>query len=623
MATAKDRFELLASAYLEGAAGTEDREALAVLLREDATLRRRFVELCRIDGLLRAHFATPGTQAAFVRRAMKALPARGTGEATVKGVMRKLERQAHPASLRWVALGAAALLVLSLGVWLGRQGSRIPGTGPHHVPSEPGGEVVQVPAQADAITIANLEGGVFAVKAGTRNAAKAGGRLAKGDILETTGDGRATLVFPGGSSLDVLCAGQPGRLLVQTEADDDGRGYELLLQSGIAEGEIRRGAKHGPFVIRSAEAEARVAGTRLRVAATASVTRLEVYTGKVDFVRLADQQSIAVNASESAEVAPGVSLAAAKSPSRDPGVWPFDARSPWNLPLGAQARYEDETSPILDLNGGVLTQATEWTYPIAYATPADREVGLIQNTTGKEIFRLQAPASARPDSGGGALIIVDPAHRFAMELGAAFWRGDGNLQAKFANRVDLRGYGVFSEPSGGRVYGGSALGGLIRQSELAGGIPHALAISVAHKALNANAPGGKAFVWPASDSMSNPQANYGNSGNVYMGSLLAIPPDVKLEDLGVGRSGPAFEVAKALQDYGAYVVESFTKSRQSVFFFADPACRSEIPTDFDANLSKVIRALKVVSNNAPQTPGGGGTPRRPLAPAFKDFSSKN
>jgi len=620
MATAPDRFELLASGYLEGAAGTEDREALAVLLREDAALRRRFVELCRIDGLLRAHFTTPGTQAAFIRRAMKALPARGAGEATVKGVMRKLERQARPAWLRWTALGTAALLVLGLGVWLG---SRTPGTGLHPVPPGPGGEVVQVPAQVDAITIANLEGSVFVVKADTRSAAKVGGRLAKGDTLETTGDGRATLVFPGASRLDVLCAGQPGHLLVQAEADDDGRGYELLLQNGIAEGEIKRGTKHGPFVIRSAEAEARVTGTRLRVAATTSATRLEVYTGKVDFLRLANQESIAVTANESAEVAPGVKLAATKSSGRDPGVWPFDARSPWNLPLGTQARYEDETSPVLDLNGGVLTQTTEWTYPVAYATPMDREVGLIQNTTGKEIFRLRAPASARPDSGGGALIIVDPARRFAMELGAAFWRGDGNLQAKFANRVDLRGYGVFSEPNGGRVYGGSALGGLIRQSELAGGIPHALAISVAHKALNANAPGGKAFAWPASDSMSNPQANYGNAGNVHMGSLLAIPPDVKLEDLGVGRSGPAFEVAKALQDYGAYVVESFTKSRQSVFFFADPVCRNEIPADFDANLSKIIKVLKVVSNNTPQTPGGGGTPRRPLAPAFKDFSSRN
>ncbi|MCW8130182.1 MAG: FecR domain-containing protein [Planctomycetota bacterium] len=617
MAAAPPRFEALTAEYLEGAASAAQREELAELLRADPALQARFVEICRVEGLLQAHFAGAEAEAAFVRRAMDALPARDHGNRTVRGVMRRIDRAPKPAAwLRWAALGAAALLLLGVGVWLGRNTGQpavpVPG-----VPVPPGPNVA---VNAQAITVASLEGPVTLLRNGARAPAKPGDTLAQGDALLTAGHGRARLVFPGGSQFDVAGGSQPGSVTIQAEASAEGAGYELLLAHASAEGAVTRGAGHGNFVIRTALAEARVTGTRLRISADAGSARLEVYEGKVYFTRLADKQAVPVHANEYADVAPGVTLAAQKSTGRDPALWPFDARSPWNVPLGSNAAYADETSPGLDLGNGVLTQCAEWTHPVYLAAAGDPEVRLIQNSTGKEIFRLRAPAGAKPDSGGGGLIVIDPQRRYALEMNQAFWRGDGNLQAAFASRVDLRGCGVYSEPNGGRVFGGSALGGLIRKGELARGIPHALALSVTHKALNANAPGGKAFVWPACDTMSNPQGRYGSAGNVYMGTLLAIPPDVKLEDLGVGTSGPAYEAAKALQDYGAYVVETFTASRKSVFLFAESACAPELPADFDAKLQKAIQALKVVTNNGPDAVGGGGTPRRPLAPSFKDFS---
>lgn len=98
-----------------------------------------------------------------------------------------------------------------------------------------------------------------------------------------------------------------------------------------------------------------------------------------------------------------------------------------------------------------------------------------------------------------------------------------------------------------------------------------------------------------------------------MGSLLAIPPTTDITKLGVGSSGPGYQVAKALQDYGAYLVDS---SGDNMTFQAEPAALGNVPATMDDQLTLIIQALKVVGNNAPNAIGGGGKPRRPYAPAF-------
>lgn len=617
MATAPDPFEVLTAQYLEGASTLDEIAQLAELLRGSAALRARFEGLCAVEGLLKSHFTPNEAAAAFLRRVVSALPAGVHGEATVKGVMRRIQPKAVPMRarswMRYIALGAAAVLVLAVGLWAFNHFRKQP-------PSESVAVGPEKPGAVNAVTIASLEGPVFIVHEGKRAEAKPGDTLLKDDTVETEGPGRASVAFPGGSALDVSCAGTTARMQLLTEAAASGAGFEILLSDGIAEGEVKRGAGHGPLVIRSAAAAARVTGTRLRFAACAGSSRLEVYAGTVDFTRLADKRSVKVGANEYADAAPDLELVAKATSGRDPALWPFDARSPWNHPIGSRATYIAHTSPILNLNGGALTQCAEYAYPVSLASGNDPITSIVRTSTGKEVFKIRVPASAEPEPGLNSLIVVDPEHRFAYELMNAARQSDGSFKSSFPFRCDLRGFGVFSQTGGGRVFGGSALGGLIRKGELSAGIPHALAISIAHKALNANGPNGKPYVWPACDAMSNASTRYGNAGNVYMGSLLAIPADVKIEDLGVGKSGPAYEVAKALQDYGAYVVESFTQSRQSVFFFAEPDCRNELPSDLDANLGKVIKALLVVTNSGPQSIGGGGLPRRPLAPAFKDFS---
>jgi len=137
---------------------------------------------------------------------------------------------------------------------------------------------------------------------------------------------------------------------------------------------------------------------------------------------------------------------------------------------------------------------------------------------------------------------------------------------------------------------------------------------------------GSAHMWPAGWSPNNAQwaRQFSRSGNVYFGTLLAIPPSVDLSAIGVGTNGPAFEIARALQDYGAYVrdvfaPENFAEWRRAGrphLVFCAERDETELPPDFLAQLGRVVRHLKIVSNNGPQSIGGGGARRRPPAPEF-------
>ena len=99
---------------------------------------------------------------------------------------------------------------------------------------------------------------------------------------------------------------------------------------------------------------------------------------------------------------------------------------------------------------------------------------------------------------------------------------------------------------GVRAAGTPGMAGLIRAHELRGlKIPHALAVAVPNTVLKSG------FVWPAKSQ--DTDGAYAYSGQVPMGSLFAIPGSVNLAGLGLSAEGLA--LGKALQNYGAYVVD--------------------------------------------------------------------
>jgi hypothetical protein len=306
--------------------------------------------------------------------------------------------------------------------------------------------------------------------------------------------------------------------------------------------------------------------------------------------------------------------------TRNAALWPFHSRDPWNHPLGSEARLAAINSPGFDPEAGASLHVGSWSHPVFIARPQDHVRNIFVRGNNRPVVRMRIPRHALPDpEADGHLHIIDESHLFVVEMYQATRLTNGDFEATAAVRNELRGDGVFRNPTGIRAYGGSALGGLIRQGELTDGIRHALAVAVNRRAMNRNGPRGRPFVWPAcaaDEDATKPieEGGYGSEGNLFMGSLLAIPPDVDLvKDLGLPQSGPILEVARALQDYGAYIVDPTAKN---MVFYAEPAAAAEVPVDFDRQLSSLLAHLKVVTNNAPRSIGGGGTPRRPLAPPF-------
>ena len=294
--------------------------------------------------------------------------------------------------------------------------------------------------------------------------------------------------------------------------------------------------------------------------------------------------------------------------TRDPALSPFDASSPWNMPLGDKAEYATINSPPFDPSKGCGINCEHWSHPVFIATPTDPEVAIFHKDPLVPFAVMRAPANAKPDPESDAhLHLIDETHSFVVEMCAAARRPDGNISARYVIKNDLRDAGVYAGWHGVRAYGGSAIAGLIRVGELTHGIRHVLAAATNPKAMNRFAPDGKAFVWPASSADST-----GTEGNLYMGSLVAIPPTVDLNQLGL-KPGPAMEIAIALQDYGAYLTDS---ASTNFCVCAEPAAAQEVARVDRADLNKLSALLKVVTNNAPNSIGGGGKPRRPLAPAF-------
>ncbi|MEA5573196.1 hypothetical protein [Calothrix sp. UHCC 0171] len=133
-------------------------------------------------------------------------------------------------------------------------------------------------------------------------------------------------------------------------------------------------------------------------------------------------------------------------------------------------------------------------------------------------------------------------------------------------------------------------------------------MSITTSILNQKTPSGKSYVWPANSA----EDNYTGTGNMYMGSLLAIPPEVNIEEIAGSPGTPLYELARSLQDYGAYVVD-----RGHLNLYVEPQAKEEAAELPWSGLQELPKYLKVVTNNAPDSVGGGGTPRRPLAPQFK------
>jgi hypothetical protein len=300
--------------------------------------------------------------------------------------------------------------------------------------------------------------------------------------------------------------------------------------------------------------------------------------------------------------------------SRDAATWPFASDSPWNTPLGAGAQFETAmgacTRELTATSSGYDVAAHQWSQPVWIAKSSDPTVTLTQQgqpfASGVHCPAGASPALPAAPGTDGNLNIVDPQHAFLDES----WRAvmaTGGWDAQFWFKQDLHGPGCTL--GGVRAYGGSTIAGLIRIGELKTSIPHALGFAL-DTSLQKNA-----WVWPAISNDGAPASSY--QGAIAMGQLAAIPPGVDLCTLGLTPGG--LVVARALQDFGAYLVDSST----GVSFYAEP------PIEDDAGLGEVslldgarndlpaiMAVLRCVTNSSASTVGGGGARRAPPAPGL-------
>jgi hypothetical protein len=221
-------------------------------------------------------------------------------------------------------------------------------------------------------------------------------------------------------------------------------------------------------------------------------------------------------------------------------------------------------------------------------------------TNGTSMF--QAPTTVAPSPGSdGNVVVISPDHASAYEA----WRFDGgpvSFTATYFVATDLKAGGW----SGGiHAAGCSLAGGLVRASELRlFHIPHAISLALDATQL-ALGP-----VWPAIGQDEDAVSSY--SGQVHMGQLVAIPPDVDVEQLGLTSSGVA--LARALQDYGAYIDDRSV----GMTFDVEPTADESQVDELRQDASRLQTALVLVTNSDSANVGGGGASRRaPLAPPLQ------
>lgn len=312
---------------------------------------------------------------------------------------------------------------------------------------------------------------------------------------------------------------------------------------------------------------------------------------------------------------------------RDKYRQPFSRTSPWNMPVGSLARfvpahlprtayYHEDELPML-AQGAPLRAVVHTGEAEARCGAGGAVVGQYAIPDGYIVPGAQA--GERPNRAGG---VVDAAGTTVLEFQyASRCDGVGALEAgaiRCSHSIYGSGVGCFGGHGGSGL---SGVGGSIRRWEVEEGaeIEHALKLTLPVSVLSACNGG---YRWPAltaDDGFSVPGVNQytGTNCELRMGSLLALAPDEDCD--GLVTAALARRVCRALQNYGAYVVDS----HPNMAGWRPLTLNGEYGTAgafyaISGQLLTLFERLQVVTNNGPGSVGGGGSPRVPLLPMINN-----
>lgn len=301
------------------------------------------------------------------------------------------------------------------------------------------------------------------------------------------------------------------------------------------------------------------------------------------------------------------------SGTRVAGDWPFDSGSPANVSVGSGITVETnlQTKTAAFLAAGANTvNAGSFSHPVYKATLSDPVTLIDASGHNGNTMNVYIPLSAVPAGGTDKhMHVVQPDGYTLIEiyLAVRVGSGPGSHFTGSPTITDLRGGGYNTQGGGTRAWGGSAIFGLMRTTEvLAGLIPHAIGIAITTGTARSG------FVFPAYAEDGSPN---GYSGPDPMGEMLVIPAATSI----AAYTGGALLLATALQDYGAYVID--TLGSGGATFYGEPGLEGTAQlASMRASLGSILSLMRVVTNNAtsPTTGsiGGPGTRRRAAAPPF-------
>lgn len=337
--------------------------------------------------------------------------------------------------------------------------------------------------------------------------------------------------------------------------------------------------------------------------------------------------------------------------TRDPLKWPFAPDSIWNMPIGSNAQYVDaqigwSARATVDIDHFYVLSGDDPlqpVYDIANWGPG--------RSTGTNYQNISLPI---PDD----LIIADATDGDTPNNSAAFLMPDSRTLVQVngltrdrpggfvygqrlpytqnvAKYEDLYGSGIEGGHGGSGL---SSIGGSIRLGELTGDDPirHALKVNLwgeKYFSYTQGFTGGLGYRWPAvvADAAADPDFYGGTTPGLMNGTLLAIPPNVTPESLGITTEAGK-KLFYAFQDYGAYVADNtgwdahaidvekgVVEEFEASYGYSFTGKNGSNGPFFD-DYMKLFSSLHIVANNGPDSIGGGGTPRAPLAPAFSHES---
>lgn len=228
---------------------------------------------------------------------------------------------------------------------------------------------------------------------------------------------------------------------------------------------------------------------------------------------------------------------------------PFSEVGFWNSPIAADPILDPNSAAMaayLGAEGRASANLYEFGIPIFYADASTRRYDVRctkpWGTCGLEREPVPVPDGAGPNDGSdGVMVIIDWSTRKAYEFWQARSTADGWVTS-WGGIVPIDGPGVPGDAVGAGV---SRLAGVVRTYELqAGSIPHALVFSTDNACSST-------FREPAAKTDGSSTA----ADCIPEGARIQLDPGIDV-DAVPGITPAERAVAKALQTYGAYVIDN-------------------------------------------------------------------